>query len=99
MPNRRGLLYVWATAIAAMFIAYVLFSYVVPFIAVIDYFANQIFYMLGIDQSPWKTDIYDYWGGILRQAFGWMSGILFFSLILYLYLTSARREPNEVGVY
>jgi len=95
---RKGLLYIWASAIGAMFLVYILFSYVTPFIAIVDYYVSQIWYTLGLDNSSWKS-MYDYWIPILRDFFGWMSAILFFSLVIYLILNSARREPNVEGAY
>ena len=94
---RKGLLYVWATAIAGMFLVYLLFSYLTPFIGLIDYYVGDLWYTLGLEDSPFKA-LYDTWKPILRDVFGYMSGILFFSLIAYLILNSARREPNEAAM-
>ena len=90
---RPGLLYIWAAGIAALFMIYIMFNIVTPVLGVIDTNLDQLFYTLGIDTTAWKS-LYDYWIGVLRDFFGFLTVALFISFILYIIVNSARREPD-----
>lgn len=76
-----------------MFMLYILFNFLTPCIGVIDTSAQEILSDLPLSQS-WH-DFYFYWAPILRDAFGYFSAASFFSLLIYVVVNSARREPEE----
>jgi len=93
MGLRTGLLYVWASACGAMFLLYVVFSFVTPVIGFIDYTIYNLMAELGVPQS-W-INVYNQWVPYLRDFFGYTAIALFISLVIYLLVNSARREPTE----
>ncbi|RLG61554.1 hypothetical protein DRN87_02180 [Candidatus Geothermarchaeota archaeon] len=94
--DRRGLLYIWASAIAAMFIVYITWSYAIQILGIVDYYINQIWEILGIPTNSTFRQLYITDVSILREFFGYLGFALFISLIIYIIVNSARREPNEV---
>jgi len=93
MRLRAGLLYVWASAIGALFLLYIIFSFVTPIIGYIDYAVYSLFGELNVPQD-W-VNVYNQWIPYLRDFFGYTAIALFISLIIYLLVNSARREPTE----
>ena len=90
----KGLVYVWATATAGMFLLYVIFSFVTPAVGYVDAVIYRLFSTLDVPQS-W-LDMYNQWVPYLRDFMGYLAIASFASLIIYLIVNSARREPNEI---
>jgi len=90
---RLGLLAVWVSAILAMVGVYVMFSFLTPFIGTVDNYAWQYMNVLNAS-SVWK-DLYISTQGTLSMAWSVIMIVLFISLILWVVVNSARREPQE----
>ena len=88
-----GLLWVWASAAVALFMLYILFSFLTPVVGVIDTAITGIMGDVPMEES-WH-EMYNRWVPYLRDFFGYLSIGLFISIIIYVILHSARREPNE----
>ena len=92
----KGLVWVWASATAAMFILFILFQFFSWGLGVIDVEIDNIRSEVQVDQS-W-ANFYDTWVPKLRDFFGYMTAASFVSLIIYVIVNSARKEPEVLPV-
>ena len=87
----RGLVWIWASATLAMFGLYVLFLFLGWILGVVDQQYYDVVENVGMEQS-WIS-FHDYWIPKLRSFFGYLTAASFISLLIYIVVNSARREP------
>ena len=94
---RLGLLAVWVSAILAMVSLYIMFSFMTPFIGTVDNYAWKYINELNVP-SMWK-DLYVNLQNALSLIWSAVLIVLFISLVLWVVVNSARREPQEEYEY
>lgn len=91
-----GLLQVWGYVAASLFSLYVMFVFITPVLATIDNAVYTTMQDLPMGQD-WMI-IYLTWAPVLRDFFGYLTIACFIALLIYVIVSSARREPQEVVI-
>lgn len=89
----KGLPYIWASAIASMFLAYIMFQFLTPVTAMIDTVGHGLMHMMNID-ARWMA-VYDtYISPIALWVPIFCIGALI-SAVVYLITNSGRKTGSE----
>lgn len=95
---RWGLVYIWATAVAGMFLLYVIWPIGVYILSIADWIFSALTSSgIPVDQS-W-IDLYNAWKPRFRDIIGYTSLFSFISLVIYIIVNSARKEPDYAPQY
>jgi len=88
-----GLLAIWVSAVIALITLYIAFSFVTPMIGTIDNFINQIVNQVPMDEL-WKNLYYNVQSQ-LSMIWSTVMIVFFISILIWVVIQSARREPQE----
>jgi len=91
----KGLVWIWANACVGMFTLYLFFTFLMPILGIVDSEVGKLIVGGDIPVSSSWIDYYLYWIPRFRDMFGYLSLGCFISLIIYVIVQSARREPSE----
>lgn len=88
-------MWIWANACAAIFVLYLFFQVVFPIAGIVDSELGRLIVGGDIPMTSTWINLYLQWIPILRNMFGYLTLACFISLIIYVVVQSARREPHE----
>jgi len=91
----KGLVYIWIGVLTALTTLYLTFQFLVPILGMLDSEIQKIIIGGNVEMSSTWVDFYMYWVPILRNFFGYLTVACFISLLVYVIVQSARREPDE----
>ena len=98
MGLRKGLVYIWASATAAMVFLYFIWPLVVYVMAVADW-VFEVLKGSGVPIADSWVNLYYEWKPRFRDVIGYTSLASFISLLIYIIVNSARREPDYSPEY
>jgi uncharacterized protein YqgC (DUF456 family) len=90
-----GLLGVWASAAFAIIGLYVVISFVLPMVGMIDFEVYQLLNNPAFSISASWVTLYQTCVGYLRQSFSYLLFGCLIGLIAWVVIAPLRREPNE----
>ena len=94
LGRKLGLVFIWASAVLAMVVLYIQWPVAVYLMGVADWVWEVVIESLPIAQG-W-IDLHDTWVARFQMIFGFMALGTFISIIIWLLVNSARKEPVEI---
>lgn len=89
----KGLPYIWASAIASMFLAYVMFQFLTPVTAIIDTVGHGLMHQLNID--PRWMAVYDNYISVVSIWIPIFIVGALVSAVVYIITNSGRKTGSE----
>jgi len=90
-----GLLAIWVTAILSILALYICSSLILPLIGIMDYNVNSLMMDPNLIFKAEWVDTYNSLIPTLRDGFSYLALGCLVSIILFVIINSARREPND----